>query len=620
MRPGRLYNCSMDKKRFFLVLFFFFMSGFVFSGCNAPGTDRASRAAENTADESESRPQLTILLTELPNAVSLVGPLTEAGATVADALFDGPFDQVNGQEIPVIFSEINVETLPVQVSVGDPVYGASERVESLRPDTSVVPANGAAVCGYSDCVVSFDALPPGAALELDQVQATFRLRDDLRWADGTALTSADAALAYVLFGPELAVSERTAAYEIVDERTVRWRGIPGYVPNRLADVFVAPIPAKDALNRTRDDLLADPAFMSRPSGWGAYRFAADQPESADAIVLERNPYYFGEAPAYDRLVFSARGRGEDQFVYALENGAATVTQSGVDFSGRIEPLLEDVRDRKLSASIYPSLDTVEIAFNYASANETLRDFFANAENRAALTQCVDRPRLIREILYGQSEVPIGAYPSFHALNSRGNGYIGPDPAAARLTLSRNGGAGVSLILTYFEDETNRRTAEFVRDAWRSCGLTVETEGIPLSEIGRIRAGRFDALLTARSGGERLPCRAWLSSPLSGNSTDGGGIHPGGYRSAEADALCVAARFAGGIGADPAMADLAQSFLTSEAISLPLYFEPRFALTTADVCGIRSVIGMRSILWNVERLRPAERGESCYAPQWNDIYR
>ena len=65
---------------------------------------------------------------------------------------------------------------------------------------------------------------------------------------------------------------------------------------------------------------------------------------------------------------------------------------------------------------------------------------------------------------------------------------------------------------------------------------------------------------------------------------------------------------------------AQSIFNAMAITVPLYFEPRFALTTADVCGMASVIGMRSILWNVERLRPAEIGEDCYAPQWNDIYR
>lgn len=599
----------MDKKRFLFAFFCVIFCGFALAGCNTPGADRAFPETVNPTGSADSSGQLTVLLTELPEAVGLVGPLTEAGATVADALFDGPFDQVNGQEIPVIFSEISVETVAVPVSLGDLVYAASERVETLSSETKVVPADGAAVCGYPGCVVPIDALPPGAGLVLNQAQVTFRLRDDLRWSDGTALTSADAALAYVLFGPGLAVSERTAAYEIVDERSVRWTGIPGYVPARLADVFVAPIPAKDALNRTREELLADTAFMGRPLGWGAYRFAADQPE--DAVVLERNPYYFGDAPAYERLIFRAVGRGEDQFVYAVKNGAATMTQSGIDFSDRIESLLEDVRDRKLSASIYPSLDTVEIAFNYESENETLRRFFANPENRIALTQCVDRPRLIREILYGQSEVPIGAYPSFHALSIRGAGYIAPDADAARQLLAQNGAAGLALTLTYLEGETNRRTAEFIRDAWRDCGLAAEAEAVSLSEWPRILSGGFDALLTPRSGGERLPCRAQLAD---------NGMIPGGYRSPELESLCVAARFSGEFGSGSGTIETAQSLTTSEAVSLPLYFEPRFALATADVCGVESVIGMRSILWNVERLRPASVGESCYAPQWNDIYR
>lgn len=425
----------MNKKISFLIL----AALLTLSGCRLP--TETIREAEKEIDGANAPKRLTVLLTGIPANVNLLGTLSESGATIADALFDGPFDEINGEEFPVIFSSVSVETEAVEVVPGETIYSAAERAEPLTLDTRVIPADSEAVCGYSNCGVTLATLPPGAPLRLTRATVTFILRDELRWSDGEPVTAEDAALSYELFGAGSGASERTGTYEIVGDRSLRWVGIPGYVPARLADVFLAPIPSHSFHGKSLEEILSDPTFTERPSGWGAYRFADSKREDG-SLFLERNPYYFGGPAPYDEIVFAARGRGEDSFAYALTHGSGTITQSGIDFSDRIEPLLEDIRDRKLSASIYPTLDVREIIFNFESANLPFRELIADSAARSALTQCVDRARLIREIVYGQSEIPVAAYPSFHALSGGVEGYIGYDPANGRETVAALGGEGL----------------------------------------------------------------------------------------------------------------------------------------------------------------------------------
>lgn len=585
-------------------------------GCNVPsdtGTlpSEPERAGQSAGDVS----RLTALLTEIPTILHPIGGLSASGATVADALFDGPFDSINGGENPVIFESIDVQTEPVTVSLGDTVLDAAEFVVPLTETTRVVPADGEAICGYDGCMATWATLPPGAQLRLLAAAVTFRLRPDLKWANGSPVTASEAALSAEIFGADSVFYPRTAGYRVIDDRTLEWRGVPGYLPAQLADVFPFPVPASQAYGKERQSLYEDAALMRYPLGWGAYRFAAEQPETG--ILLERNPFYFGAPAAYAEILFVAKGRGEDAFTASIKNtDQDTVTQSGLDFSERIEPLLEEIRDRKLSASIYPTLNRTELIFNFNASDPTLRDAFANEEIRVALTQCVNRPRLIREILYGQSEVPIGAYPSFHAFSLNGEGYVGFNPEAGRMSLTSAFGSGLRLKLTYAEGETQRRMAEFVAESWRDCGVEVSTEGIPLQSVGTLRGGGFDVALVQRAGGSRLPCRDLLSAAILDPAQ---GVNISGIQSAEVDDLCIAARSSVAFGSAGDFAHVASSILNSKMLTIPLAFEPAFALRTGTVCGMESVIGMRSILWNVERFHPAGAGEDCVQSQWNNIY-
>ena len=144
------------------------------------------------------------------------------------------------------------------------------------------------------------------------IRVTYRLRDNLRWGDGTPVTSEDLLFAWQAgrdastgFGP---AEYYRSAYElvVVDPRTITIRFDRVTFEYASAGDF-QPLPAH--IERTR--WQADPrTYRTRtaydtettnPGLWnGPYRVASVQPGSG--VTLERNAHWAGAAPAFRRIV------------------------------------------------------------------------------------------------------------------------------------------------------------------------------------------------------------------------------------------------------------------------------------------------------------------------------
>ena len=124
---------------------------------------------------------------------------------------------------------------------GDAVVDADGRLAALAAGMRVYPAG----CSAPDCVQTWDG---AAALQMDQVSATYTLKAGLQWSDGAPLTAADLVFSFNLAAdPATPVSkalvDRTARYEAVDELSVSWTGVPGYTEQRFAATYWPPLPA-----------------------------------------------------------------------------------------------------------------------------------------------------------------------------------------------------------------------------------------------------------------------------------------------------------------------------------------------------------------------------------------
>ncbi len=138
----------------------------------------------------------------------------------------------------------------------------------------------------------------------DGLNWRIRLRDDVRWHDGTPFTAED-----VKFTLELIVNPdfkawRTTGHSLVRDITVvspteiTWRMEEPFAPylSFLTETFIVP---KHILGEEADPNEA--AFNQAPIGTGAFKWG--QRQAGDHLELVANPDYHGEGPHIERLVF-----------------------------------------------------------------------------------------------------------------------------------------------------------------------------------------------------------------------------------------------------------------------------------------------------------------------------
>src|SRR4030065_292973 len=82
---------------------------------------------------------------------------------------------------------------------------------------------------------------------MDRLVAEFQLRADVTWADGEPVTAQDSVFSFQLNADGQTPGSkdlvyRTASYEAVDGRTVRWAGAPGSLDPEIAAPFWTSLP------------------------------------------------------------------------------------------------------------------------------------------------------------------------------------------------------------------------------------------------------------------------------------------------------------------------------------------------------------------------------------------
>ncbi len=190
------------------------------------------------------------------------------------------------------------------------IIGTTDEVNSLDAsdayathDWEVIKNTGVALLSY---VPGTSELVPGAAAAMpvvsdDGMSYTFTLRDNLMFADGTPVTSQD----YVdswnrLNSLEGQVSGLIQLYvdsvEAVDPLTVKYnlKASFGFFPALSATApFVVTNPNEflpDAINQ----------YPEKLDGIGPYKMTSFTP--GEQMVLEANPYYFGDAPLIPNVI------------------------------------------------------------------------------------------------------------------------------------------------------------------------------------------------------------------------------------------------------------------------------------------------------------------------------
>ncbi len=487
------------------------------SACAAPATasvpSTAAATPMETAPAQDAVRTLTICLGYEPESLYLYAARSQAARDVLQAIYDGPFDEVDGKTQPVILQgSPEISYAQVTAQAGMKVVDTHGQVVSLQAGTRVFPGG----CRRADCAVTWDGT---STLQLDQSRATFRLLDGLAWSDGQPLTAADSLYSYQLAsdpatpGNKSAV-EQTESYRKLDEATLQWTGLPGLVTDAYETYFWQPLPQHVWGKYSAAELLTADASTRRPLGWGPY--ALDEWKAGGYIRLVKNPHYFRAnegLPKFDTLVFKITDSYGDtnlanlkfdrkpyaQFKFDLGDYQGEVDRNGCDLISStvdmidqfevLHILLDYFSDPAVKVSTTPQGRAAWLLFNRREDAAGEKALFDNLSMRQAAAACLERADLAETVFHNLVQTPNAFTFDGHGDAEKPNAALAPDPAHGNALLQENGwqageprtSAGIAglpdgtpLSVNYLveNDESDLAVAQLVKASLTQCGFQV----------------------------------------------------------------------------------------------------------------------------------------------------
>ncbi len=570
---------------------------------------------------------LTVCLPREPDSLYLYGAEDPAAHHIWEAIYDGPIDTRHYAHQPVILRELPsldndaVQVKTVLVEDGDRALDASGRVVTLTPGVMVETADGQRV------VVDRTPIP------MQQMEVTFTLRSDLRWSDGAPLTADDSVYSFQLAADPATptdkhIVERTADYRALDEATVIWQGVPGFLDPAYLLNFWHPLPRHAWNHLTATELISSDVSTREPLGWGP--FAVRDWTPGERLTVERNWFYFRAEeglPRLDEVTFRFLEVPAPLADELLTGGCDVVTHEAA----------EAVLDAMEPAAILPTVEVLAtqdtawelLAFGISPAPSHDRpDLFEDVRVRRGIAQCIDRRAIVDALSTADGRIPDSYLPPEHPLHADdGLATWDYDPEAGKLLLAQAGwydedgdglreahnvpgiADGTPFQVTYHTPEAapRLRTAALVRGDLRACGILVSVHALAPEDLfapgpeGVLLGRRFDLAQFSWRTSDVPLCDLFLSSQIPGQG-DWSKPNVAGFIDGEFDEACQKALRALPNKPDHVVAHAEAQRIFSEQIPvLPLFRHQRVTLARTFVIGLLPAPGQPSELWNLEQV-------------------
>lgn len=499
---------------------------------------------------------------------------------------------------------------------------------TLRPLTAYGP-DWQPTCLFCETLPTIEnglAVRETAANSRPGLRLTYRLREGLRWGDGTPITAADLRFAWEA-GRNDATGFGTAefyrsAYEliVVDSRTITLRF------DKVTFDFASlgdfqPLPAH--VDRARWE--ADPrAYRTRtaydtettnPAIWnGPYRITAVQPGAG--VTLERNPQWGGAAPAFRRIQ-----------VRTVENTAALEAQL---LAGQIDMIAGELGLPLDQAAALQRRTGDRFRFDYHPGLiyehlDINHDHPALGDRRVrqALLMAIDRAQIVARLFDGRQPVAHSAVNPLDPMHAEDVRQWPYDPARAAALLDeagwrrgpdgiRRNAAGDRLAIELMTTAGNRsreQVQQVLQAQWRAAGIETRIRNEPprvfFAETLSRRRFQGAALFAWISAPESVPRTTLHSDEIPRAERNWSGQNFGGYRNAELDALLEALPEELDPDERRQMFARLQSIYSRDLPALPLWFRSDAHVWPSWLEGVRPT-GHRnpSTLWAEEwRVRP-----------------
>ena len=614
-----------------------------------PATPVPSLTA-TVATPTPSPRTLVVCLGQEPQSLYLYSQPSVAAWNVLEAIYDGPIDEHNYAPQPVILQKMpsladgDAKISAVVVNPGDAIIDASGNLATLTKGVSVFPSG----CNGADCAVTWDGT---TQIMMDQLSVTFKLLPALTWSDGQPLTAADSVYSYTLAAdPATPASkyniDRTASYTAVDDLTVDWVGISGYLSPSALTNFWSPLPKHLWENMSASGLLTAEESTVKPVGWGPY--VIDDWVKGDHITLHKNPNYFlakKGLPLFDTLVYRFVGTDPTASLTALLAGECDILDRSAQLDSQVSTLLDLQSSKKIQALFIsgPEVEQVDFGIKPASYddgyNPTAGDrpnFFGDVRTRQAFAYCMDRQTVVDQLLNGESQVLDTYLPPQNPLAdtsvthydfdvSKGSQLLTEvgwkdtdnDPSTPRIA---EGVAGVPdgtpFTVDYWTTQADLRkqVATILAQSLGKCGIQLNLHYETPENLfaagpqGPVFGRNFDLVDFSWQGSVYSQCFLYLSSGIPDAADHWLGDNISGYANSQFDQACATSLQS--LPGQPGVADAshaAQQIFANDLPAIPLYLQVKAVAARPDLCGLSLDASARSDLWNLEKV---DYGESC----------
>jgi peptide/nickel transport system substrate-binding protein len=337
----------------------------------------------------------------------------------------------------------------------------------------------------------------------DRKTFTVRLKPDLHWSDGEALTTADVVFTIGLIQDTAFASPARTLFSGVtvsatDDQTVEFR-LTDAQANFPYALTTGLLP-----RHSWADVEANPSAMPlaelnvKPISSGPFKFQSvtkDHSGIIKAVSFTRNKFYSGPAPYLNRLVVK---------FYSDDNSAlGALKNDSIDMLGGVDVIDVPRLSHKITKTSIPINQLTAVFFSQRT-NAALKV----KEVRQALNLAVDRYSIIRDIYHNQA-VAIGSpvlkgYPGYDP-NIMITGF-NLDQARDRLEqagwklndqgVRQKGSQSLTFSLGLPDDQTYLDLANQLIKNWQAIGAKVELKKYDPATIQRdvIRSRSYDALL------------------------------------------------------------------------------------------------------------------------------
>ncbi|MGD8813471.1 MAG: ABC transporter substrate-binding protein [Anaerolineales bacterium] len=583
--------------------------------------------------EPPAPPTLVICLRQEPESLYLYAPSSRETEAILSAIYDGPYDIRSFQAQPVILERMpdltdgDARIERVSVSEGD-LYLDPQAMQPIRLESGMryLPPE----CQNQDCMQIYW----GGEVWMEQMVVDFQLRDDIRWSDGEPLTASDSVFSFQLDANIDTPStkyliDRTSSYETIDHLTVRWTGIPGYFDSEYPTLFWSPLP-EHVLDAYSPSEIMETEIASRmPLGWGAYQIESWTP--GEQILLRKNPEYYRASeglPKFEYLIYRFLGDAEPQS--ALQQ-VLTYECDVVDESLMLPELTSEIQELegtgRMNMAWVPGSVLERLEFNLYPTTRNQQPILANLLVRDALARCIDRQRIVEDVLLGLSQTSETYLPVLHPLYAIPEAPLAYDPVGAMAELERLGWTdeddspdtprvargvadvqyGTPLLLNYVAvpGEFQEAVALRVQEDLQQCGVQVEVEILDSQDLfvpwpeGQVFGRTFGLLNWAWPSLLSPACEMFLSSEIPSDDRPFG-INASGFRDSDYDLACKRILLGAPYGQEYAAAvQETQRIFSSHLPAIPLYVRPRIVAFAPEVCGIEVDPSTFSVLWNLE---------------------